>query len=87
MAIRKFFYKHFVKWKFLNSLIAIPFVKDGKKYLHISQVCADGTKVVKRTFLIEHLVDENYEVTDQTLEEEERIFTDPIQFCRSETER
>ena len=80
MVIRKFFNKHFVKWKFLNSLIAIPFVKDGKKYLHISQVCADGKKVVKRTFLIEHLVDENYEVTDQTLKEEERVFINPIEF-------
>ena len=78
--LKKFFYKHFVKWKFLNSLIVVPFAKDEKKYLHISQVCADGTKVVKRTFLIEHLVDENYEVTDQTLEEEERVFINPTEF-------
>lgn len=78
--LKRFFYKHFVKWKFLNSLVVIPFISDGKKYLHLSQVCADGTKVIKRTFLIEHLVDENYEVTDQTLEEEKRVFVHPTQF-------
>jgi hypothetical protein len=79
-ALTIFFHKYFVKWKFLNSLLVIPFSKDGKKYLHISQVCADGRKVVKRTFLIEHLVNENYEITDQTLKEEERVFTNPIEF-------
>ena len=56
-----FFNKHFVRWKFLNSMFVIPFCKDGKMYLHISQVCRDGTIVVKRTFLIEHLVDDNME--------------------------
>lgn len=75
--LKKFFNKHFVKWKFLNSLVAVPFFKDGKKYLHISQVCRDGTKVVKRTFLIEHLVDDNLAVTDQTLAEEKRVFKNP----------
>ena len=46
-----FFNKHFVKWKFLNSMFAVPLCKDGKMYLHISQVCGNGTRVVKRTFL------------------------------------
>lgn len=72
-----FFNKHFVKWKFLNSMLAVPFCKDGKMYLHISQVCGNGTRVVKRTFLIEHLVDDNLEVTDQTLAEEKRVFKNP----------
>lgn len=72
-----FFNKHFVKKKFLNSMFAVPFCKDGKMYLHISQVCGDGTRVVKRTFLIEHLVDDNLAVTDQTLAEEKRVFKNP----------
>ena len=72
-----FFNKHFVKWKFLQSILIIPFKKDGKMYLHISQICGDGTRVVKRTFLIEHLVDDNLAVTNQTLEEEKRVFKNP----------
>ncbi len=75
-----FFNKHFVKWKFLQSIFVIPFQKDGKMYLHISQVCEDGTRVVKRTFLIEHLVDDNLAVTNQTLAEEERVFKNPALF-------
>ena len=69
-----FFNKHFVKWKFLQSIFVIPFQKDGKMYLHISQVCEDGTRVVKRTFLIEHLVDDNLAVTNQ------RVFKNPALF-------
>ena len=72
-----FFNKHFVKWKFLQSILIIPFIKDGKMYLHVSQVCEDGTRVVKRTFLIEHMVDDNLAVTDQTLAEEKRVFKNP----------
>lgn len=72
-----FFNKHFVKWKFLNSMFAVPFCKDGKMYLHISQVCGNGTRVVKRTFLVEHLVDDNLAVTDKTLAEEKRVFKNP----------
>lgn len=75
-----FFNKHFVKWKFLQSILIIPFIKDGKMYLHVSQVCEDGTRVVKRTFLIEHMVDDNLAVTNQTLAEEERVFKNPALF-------
>jgi hypothetical protein len=75
-----FFNKHFVKWKFLQSIFVIPFQKDGKMYLQISQVCEDGTRVVKRTFLIEHLVDDNLAVTSQTLAEEKRVFKNPTLF-------
>jgi len=46
-------------------------------YLHVSQVCGGGPRVVKRTFLIEHLVDNNLAVTNQTLEEEKRVFKNP----------
>ena len=49
-------------------------------YLHVSQVCEDGTRVVKRTFLIEHMVDDNLAVTSQTLAEEKRVFKNPTLF-------
>lgn len=77
VCVVSFFNKHFVRRKFLNSMFAVPFCKDGKMYLHISQVCGDGTRVVKRTFLIEHLVDDNLAVTNQTLAEEKRVFKNP----------
>ena len=48
-------------------------------YLHISQVSKAGEHV-KRTFLIEHLVDDNLAVTDQTLAEEKRVFENPTLF-------
>lgn len=54
-----FFNKHFVKWKFLQSIFVIPFQKDGKMYLHISQVCEDGTRHV--LFLIRTRVARNAE--------------------------
>lgn len=76
----RFYNKYFVKWKYLQSIVVIPYEKDGKKYLHISQVCADGARVVKRTFLIEHLVDDNLAVTNQTLNEEKRVFGNPTLF-------
>jgi hypothetical protein len=28
-------------------MFVVPFCKDGKMYLHISQVCGDGTRVVE----------------------------------------
>lgn len=80
MRAVSFFNKHFVKRKFLKSMFVVPFCKDGKMYLHISQVCRDGTRVVKRTFLIEHLVDDNLAVTNQTLAEEKRVFKNPALF-------
>lgn len=78
--LQSFYNKHFVKWKFLQSLVVVPYEKDGKMYLHISQVCVGGKRVVKRTFLIEHLVDDNLAVTDQTLAEEKRVFKNPTLF-------
>ena len=79
IRLKKFFYKHFVKWKFLQSIIVIPYKRNGKMYLHISQVSKAGEHV-KRTFLIEHLVDDNLAVTDQTLAEEKRVLENPTLF-------
>ena len=75
VSLKKYFYTHFVKWKYLQSMIVIPFSKNGKSYLHISQIDKNG-EGTRRTFLIEHLVDENLEITDQTLAEERRVFMD-----------
>lgn len=71
--LKKFYYKHFVKWKFLQSMIVVHVEKDGKKYLHISR-CGQNGVIDKKIYLVEHLVNEDYEVTDQTLEEEKKWF-------------
>lgn len=73
--LRRFYYNHFVKWKFLQSMIVLHIRKDGKKYLIIERLGEQG-KIDRKTYLVEHLVDANYEITDQTLKEEETWFTD-----------
>lgn len=61
-----------VMW--VNSMFALGIKKNGRYYLQITQVGKDG--VFKRyNFLVEHLVDENFEITDQTLEQEKEFFT------------
>lgn len=72
-ALKKFYYKHFVKCKFIQSVIIVPIQKDGRKYLHISR-CSENGVIKRQNYLIEHLVNENYEVTDQTLEDEKNWF-------------
>lgn len=73
LKLKKFFYRHFVKTKYVQSVIILPVEKNGKKYLHIIKTGEDG-KVKRTTYLVEHLVNENYEVTDQTLQEEKEWF-------------
>ena len=72
-ALKKFYYKHFVKYKFIQSVIIIPIKRNGKKYLVISR-CGENGLIKRQNYLIEHLVDENFEVTDQTLEDEKKWF-------------
>ena len=56
-----------------TGILWVTHEKNGKKYLTI--VKTDGETVLwERRFLIEHLVDENLEVTDQTLEQETKMF-------------
>lgn len=71
---KKFYLKHFVKWKFLQSMIVIPIQKNGKKYLIIER-CGQNGRIDRKTYQVEHLVDDNYEVTDQTLKKEKEWFT------------
>lgn len=72
--LKRFWYKHFVEVRFLQSMIVVHVVKDGKKYLHIARTGQNGV-IDRKIYLIEHMVNDNYEVTDQTLKEEDRWFT------------
>lgn len=59
--------------KIPTGILWVTHQKNGKKYLTI--VKTDGETVLwERRFLVEHLVDENLEVTDQTLEQETKMF-------------
>ena len=71
---KRFLHNHFVETRFLQSIIVAHVIKDGKKYLHIAR-CGQNGVIDRKIYLIEHLVNENYEVTDQTLKEEEEWFT------------
>lgn len=51
----------------------IYYEKDGKKIAKI--ITTVGKKARETTFQVEHLLDDNLAVTEQTLRKEKRIFT------------
>lgn len=77
--LKEFWYKHFVKQEvyWIQSTIILPLELDGKKILQIIRTSKDGI-VSKKTYQIEHLLDENLEVTEQTLEMEDEWFKKPF---------
>ena len=55
------------------GILFVTYEKDGNKYLTL--IKNDGEKKLwERNFLVEHLVDENLKITNQTLEQEKRMF-------------
>ena len=48
-ALRRFFNRHFVKVKFLQSIFVIPYQFEGKKYLHISREKIEFANWQRRT--------------------------------------
>lgn len=71
--VKTFFHKHFVKHEvhWIQSTLIIPLTHDGKMVLHIERTNKDGI-IDKRNYQIEHLLDENLQVTEQTLEMEKQ---------------
>ena len=72
-SVKNFFKKHFVKHEvhWVQSTLIIPLNHDGKMILHITRTSKDGV-IDKRNYQIEHLLDENLQVTEQTLEMEKK---------------
>ena len=60
-----------------TGILKITYRKDGKNILSVAKVWENG-KEWQENYLIEHLLDENLEVTEQTLEEEKHRFVEPI---------
>ncbi len=77
--LKEFWDKHFVRHEvhWVQSTIVIPLELDGKKILQIVRTSKDGI-VDKKSYQIEHLLDDNLEVTEQTLEMEKDWFKKPI---------
>lgn len=71
--VKNFFKKHFVKHEvhWVQSTLIIPLNHDEKMILHITRTSKDGV-IDKRNYQIEHLLDENLQVTEQTLEMEKK---------------
>ena len=61
----------------LNTSLLVTYEFKGEKILHISQFGKDGIPCEKK-YQIEHLLDDNLQVTKQTLEMEKQIFQKPI---------
>ena len=65
-----------VPTKYRKTLVIHYLDDNGEKILHIAKIGKYGTEW-KRKFSIKHLLDEQGNVTEQTLEEEKRLFQKP----------
>ena len=76
--VRTFLKKHFVKHEvhWVQSILIVHYELDGRKILQIARTSSDGV-VEQKNYQIEHLLDENLQVTEQTLEMEHRMFRKP----------
>ena len=57
-----------------TGIIEIEFERNEKKYLELIKIDEKGECWRKR-FLVKNLLNENWEVTEQTLDQEKEIFT------------
>lgn len=65
--------KHWIAYLFnIPQSFVVSYEKDGNKYLRIVRVI--NRKSTELNFLVEHLLDSNLEVTEQTLQKEKQMF-------------
>lgn len=57
----------------IQRTFIVCYQKDGKKYLRI--VVVKNRRIKELNFLVEHLLNENLEVTEETLQKEKTVFT------------
>jgi hypothetical protein len=57
-----------------TGIMETEFEREGKKYLLLVKIGENG-EVWRKHFLIKNLLNENWEVTEQTLEQEKEMFT------------
>ena len=61
-----------------TGILFHAFLRDGEKCLVLTKTNENNETEWQKKFSVKHLLNENYEVTEQTLEEEKRMFTEPI---------
>lgn len=69
MKIIKQWIAHFLG---LQQAFVVSYEKGGKKYLRVVRV--RDRKTTELNFLVEHLLDSNLEVTEETLQKEKQMF-------------
>lgn len=72
--------KHWIAKIFkIPQIHYVTYQKDGQKILAICGLNAKGEKTEQK-FLVKHLLKENLEVTEQTLQKENKMFADVSRF-------
>ena len=75
--IREFWDNHFVKVQCIPNIMVIPFNLDGRLILRVTKDYFSG-EVDSKTYLIEHLLDEDFNITEETLQMEKEHFIVPF---------
>lgn len=55
----------------------VTYLEKGEKRMAVIYRDKNGKEVSRKNFLIEHLADENWNVTEQTLNQEKEVFKEP----------
>ena len=76
--LRRLFYKIFPPRvvRVSTGISVITYRKDGKNILSVVKIGENG-KEWKKNYLVEHMLDDNLEITERTLEEEKSRFKEP----------
>lgn len=79
MRLKSFLYKIFPPRiiRVPTGISVVTYKKDRKNILSVVKVGENG-KEWQKNYLVEHLLNENLEVTEQTLDEEKHRFVEPI---------
>ncbi|RHQ12350.1 hypothetical protein [Clostridium sp. AM49-4BH] len=75
--IREFWDDHFAKVQCIPNIMVIPFNLDGRLILRVTKDYFSG-EMDSKTYLIEHLLDEDFNITEETLQMEKEHFIVPF---------
>lgn len=79
-CLKRFWNRYFVKHDvhFVRTgIIAIRRLDGDKKILCLIKT-ENGKKIWQQNFLVEHLLDDRMEITEQTLRKEQEMFKEPM---------
>lgn len=61
-----------------TGILSHTFLRDGEKCLALTKTNENNEIEWQKKFSVKHLLNDDYKVTERTLEEEKRMFTEPI---------